>query len=284
MHESLRHTTLMGERLEFPKPVGLIAPFLTMVEQAAADPKVTEEGIKRLVWGPDNPLLDTTTLPGRALATLETYEHPAFRVMLDWIDRKRIAVGSLDIDRAKAKYTMSVPGAAVQLGVHETTVRTAIRSGRLSAWHRGGAYYLDPVSVSGYQVSIRGAKAVPHVSKRVAEVPNEKAPLMLRYGTDGEYELRVKWPKPLANRNRIHGDVWEAEIPQGWRHVAVLTGNKAKRTYRLYVLVPRAFNDPYDMQNLSFVGFHVRGQFEVEGKPITNPRKATEAWEAFQAE
>jgi excisionase family DNA binding protein len=262
-----------GDELTFTASTPQVRAFLERVSAASQDMRVGVPELTRLVWGPENPLMDTKILPGRAMATESTYNDPAFRLMLDLISRKRIAVGTLDIEAAVARYTLTVPEAAERLGIHQTSIRQAIKSGKLAAWKNGGTFFLDPASVESYRVSKRGARAT------------WRHPLSVRFGTQGDAMFLVKWKvfdiddadHLLANRVKLADGTQEGVIPQ-WGVAVVLTGIKSKGSYRCFELTPidddRNFTD-----EIEFQGFYVRGLFKQ--MKTNNSKEAMEKWDAF---
>jgi excisionase family DNA binding protein len=280
-----RYVTLQGENLDLTKVLPVHLDFLKRVQTAATDPKITHTDLAKLIWSGDNPLLVTNLLPSRAMATRESFENPAFRAMRDVEDRKRLESGDLDLERARARYTMTVPEAAGALGVAESTVRRAVKEGRLAGWKKGGVYYLDPNSVESYRVSTRG----PRAEVRIDEKPAQRiwkdgqsihGALSLRLGTEGDFVLRVKGAMITPYRNATaKAPAWEGLVQPGWRRIAVLRGKKKERDYRFFVLEPSPPEGPRESA-LEFANFYVRGDFRVSRK-INNPRKAIEAWESF---
>ena len=83
-----QYTLLSGETVEFIAPAGELGAFMRRVIAATKDPEVTDTELTELIHGPENPLLDATVVPGKVVATSETYRDPMFHVMLDCIARK----------------------------------------------------------------------------------------------------------------------------------------------------------------------------------------------------
>lgn len=284
MEENVRslrvgYVTLAGEELEIPR--GKALQYLERVRQAAENHSVDVDGITALVWSVANPLMMPSPVSGAAMATRETYEHQAFRAMLDCISRKRIATGDLDLSAAAQKYTVPVPDAAQQLGIHESSVRKAIASGRLSAWKRGGAYFLDPASVSAYQVSIRGAKAMPQMTAVPVAPPGPEEPTTIHSGTRGGHTLLVKYKGPAAEHHQAADGEIRAVLPAAWKRIAVLTGNKNTGKYWLQVL---SHEPDGEVNTLRYGGFEVRGRFLQEALKRDRSRDVLAQWEAFQPE
>lgn len=266
----VRHEMLGGELVEFAPSVEEEA-FLRRLEGIVRDGTLHAEALETLLWSEENPLLDTSLVPGRAFATKETLDNPAWRVMRDLLDRRRTADGTLDWEAAQARYTVTVREAAGELGIHESAVRQAIQAGRLAAVKRGGQHFLDSASVKRYHVSNRG--------------PTRKgAELHVREGHKTGVGFRTKRQPPRALIHMVvHGEpggaATVADIQEGWHRIAVLTNLKQKGgpdDQRLFILAPAA-----EWSNLDCKGFYVRGQFEIAEK-INNSREALDAWKDFQ--
>jgi excisionase family DNA binding protein len=281
-----RHETLDGHIIIEKALTPEQRDFLARVRRTAADPTVTVDELTNLVWSEVNPLLVTNLLPGRAMATRETYDNPAFHEMLDWIGRKRVATGDLDLERARARYTMTVPDAAELLGVAESTLRRAVKEHRLAGWKKGGVYYLDPTAVESFRVSTRGVRAEVRIDEKPArhiwkDREWVRGALSMRLGTEGDYLLRVKGAVVTPYRNaNSKAPAWEGLVPPGWKRIAVLRGKKKENDYRFFILEP-ASHANHQEADLEFSDFFIRGDFRIVRK-INNPRKAIAAWESFE--
>lgn len=260
------YETISGENIEYECANDTVRDFLARVFADASNAAVSTAQLELLVYGPTNPLLSTDILPGRAVVTKATYEHPAFHVMLDLIGRKRIANGQLDLEAARARHTMTVREAAEKLGITEGAVRQAIYAGRISAWREEGTYYLDPSVVSAYRVSRRGPKPPAHT-------PISHG-LEVRCGSNKIARFNVKTPRPLSSTRRANGVV--TGTADSWKRVGVLAGKGDGA--RFFVLEPAN-----EQTQLEFDGFYVRGWFYVS-RMENNARKARESFTAFVAE
>lgn len=152
------YTTLAGEVLEYPHPKAETARFLARVHDATNNPAVSESSLLTLIYSKENPILDQTIFPARGAVTAAVFRNPVYHVMLDLLDHKRVQTGTLNLEREHDRYTMTVPEAAAELGITESSVRVAIKSKRLAAIKPAGSYRLDPTSVAEYEVSSRGPK------------------------------------------------------------------------------------------------------------------------------
>jgi|SRR5262245_1936193 len=152
------YTALSGETIRFPDPDPVTADFLARARVAASDLTVSINDMIELVYGPDNPLLDKTILPGRPMVTKAVFVNPVYHVLADLIGVKRVQLGLLDMAAARAAYTLSVPEAAKRLGITPAAVRAAITGKRLGAIYENGQWWLRPESVASYKVSNRGPK------------------------------------------------------------------------------------------------------------------------------
>jgi excisionase family DNA binding protein len=147
-----------GETLEYLPPPPDVAAFLERVRSAANDPAVSPNQMIELIYGLENPLLDKTMLPGRAMVTRAVLDNPVYHIMIDMLFRKRLAAANQTLDQVAATHTISVREAARRLGITESSVRAAITARKLAAWMRNGQWYLRPESVASYKVSNRGRK------------------------------------------------------------------------------------------------------------------------------
>lgn len=250
------YTTINGETLTYEAPGGALAAFLERVQAAANEPTVSENDMIALIYGRENPLLDHAMLPGRSMVTAAAFERPEYRVMTDLLGRKRIALGLLDVEKARARYTLSPAEAAERLGIHVSAVRQAIANHRLAAWFEDGRAYLDPLSVDSFQLARRG--------------PSPR--LEIRSGSAPGFSFRFKAPTQLEDSKK-EGAYRTGVLPQ-WKSVAILFGTDAD--YRFFSLEPGGKE-----QEIQAGGCYVRGRFTVVER-INNPRKAQEAFAAFE--
>lgn len=259
--EMNKYLTISGETIEYSPNTLVLAAFMDRVRTASEDPKVLVVQLEAMVYGFENPLLDKDIIPGRAVVTKATYEHPCFHVMLDMIGRKRAATGHLDLAAARARHTMTVQQAAKHLDITEGAVRQAIHSGRLSSWREAGVYYLDPVVVTAYRVSRRGP-------------PPTATPLEVRCGAEEGVVFKVKTPIELSGRKKSKNVV--TGLAEGWKRIAVLAskGDSA----RLFVLEVSKNSNLISLHN-----FFVRGKFDIIVTE-NNAAKAREAFKKFVAE
>lgn len=263
-----QYTLLSGETVEFTAPTGTLGAFVKRVLAAAKDPAVTERELTDLVHGPDNPMLDPGVVPGRMVATAEVYRDPLFHVLLDCVARKRLPPGT-GVVPARARYTMTVPDAAKQLGISESAIRQAIYASRLRARKDGGTYYLDPASVAGYRVSRRGP--------RRREGGHKGAPggiLEARIGSAPDASFRVKHTREEFELEEKHGAEWVGTIPGGWHRIGVLGTSKDRS--RFWEI------EPADGESvLHFEGFYLRGGFRIV-ETVSSTPKARAAFRGFE--
>ena len=256
----MNYELLSGETIELNVPNAMTAAFIDRVRSAACDPGTTVVQVEALVYGPENPLLATMVIPGRAVVTAATYADPAFHLMLDMIGRKRAVTGHLDLHAARARHTMTVADTAQQLAITESAVRQAIHAGRLSAWKDGGTYYLDPVVVGAFRVARRGHK------------PNR--PLFVRCGSNAGSTLSVKASTEITNSTR-QGNIVIGQF-DGWSKIAVLASCGPKA--RFFILEPSSNENSFE-----FDGLFVRGRFDIVTKD-NNAKRARESFKQFTPE
>ncbi len=148
----VEHRCINGRILTFDASAEVQA-FLSEVAQASEDPTWTESAVRAFIFGESNPLWVGA---GYSYFRGDVLEQPAFRVALDLLDRKRIESGTLNLDAATARYSMTVSEAAEFLGIRDSAVRTAVAAFRLPCWMKNGQIFLDPATVRSYQASRRG--------------------------------------------------------------------------------------------------------------------------------
>ncbi|AKT39141.1 helix-turn-helix domain-containing protein [Chondromyces crocatus] len=263
-----QYTLLSGETVEFIAPAGELGAFMRRVIAATKDPAVTDAELTELVHGPENPLLDATVVPGKVVATSETYRDPMFHVMLDCIARKRMPPGT-SVATARARFTLTVPETATQLGISESAVRQAIYSGRLRAHKEGGTYYLDPISVGSYRVSRRGP--------RRRDAGGRSFPggiLEARIGSAPDASFRVKHTREEFEVEEKHGAEWVGTIPGGWHRIGVLGTSKERA--RFWEIEPAEGESV-----LHFEGFYLRGGFRIL-ETVSVSARAREAFRHFR--
>lgn len=250
------YETLSGHRIEYPELEPKLARFLARVQAAAAEPGATTATLAALVYGPENPLLDFSFVPGRGAITRETLEHPVYRVMSDIVHRADITPEQAQ--RMAAKHTLTVAEAAARLGVSEEAVRKGIRERRVPSWVKDGQYFLDPRNVDVLTLGARGP------------IPAHVEPLAYSVGfrrsAQGETFLRVLTPE-----KELEG---EGQLAR-WRYAAVLTGGHGK--LRLFKL------EPGDKDNeFVFHGCYVKGRFTITEK-VNDAKRAQARWEGLLA-
>jgi len=153
----VHYTTVMNRTIRY-SPTAAEAAFIDRATKMANDNLSTVHDLIALVYGTDNPILEPGPT-GRPWVTEKVFDNPVYRVLTDLIARKEVTTGLVNLDEALAEYTVSVPVAAVQLGMTAQAVRAAIDAWRLPAYYRKGQWWLRPESIKGYQAGGR-ARAV----------------------------------------------------------------------------------------------------------------------------
>lgn len=247
------HTTINGRTIEYAATKSESA-FISRVAAAVTDRAVSDADLRALIYGPENPLLDQRA--GYSFVTAAAFENPVFRVLLDLLDRKRAATGSLNVEQAAARYTLSINEAAEQLGISSSAVRTAVLEGRLPSWIKDGQVKLAPESVDSYAVSRRGRP--PRL--QVTCGSKEGASMRVRV-IGGELDVTKK------ERGLVEG------LIERWERVGVITGAKREgaTTHRFWLLTPGGTE-----QRVELGPFHVVGRFTVTEQ--RNGKAANEAW------
>lgn len=249
------HECVNGRSIEYA-PTAAEATFLERVAAAVGNKRVTADELRALVYGPDNPML--AERHGYTFVTPDAFESPVFRVLLDLLDRKRVATGALDLDKAAALYTMSVAQAADHLGIATSAVRTAVLAGRLPAWMRDGEIRLDPRTVEAYEVRAGGRK--PRLLVTCGSVDGTS---MRVHVAGGELEVTDK-----------RGGIIDGQVTR-WTALDVFTGAKrdGETSYRYWRIAPGG-----NANRVELVPFKVAGRFTIEAQ--RSGKAASEAWHA----
>lgn len=243
------HITLTSERIDYDASPE-IQDFLARVALAANDPAVTVSDIVGLIYGEQNPMLVRGVIPGMGLVTAEVHASPVYRVLTDYLDRKRVQAGTLDPAAAEAAYTLTVADAARQLGISESAVRQAIARDRLDAKHIRGRHMLRPEAIASYQRSNRGP--APAVTR--------SPELELVTGTEGDAVVRVKHEggELVQVRDDERRGVFVGKLAGDWVRAWVLTSWKADGSSRLFVIEPGRSAEEIRVGDLG-----VRGHFHI---------------------
>lgn len=255
------HETINGRKIEYEQTAAE-SRFLRRVEATIDDEHVSELELRALIYGPDNPLLDHHA--GYTFVVSDVFDSALFRVLLDYLDQKRVRIGSLDPTKVAARYTLTTAEAADRAGVGGSTLRTAVADGRLPAWIKEGLLYFTPESVDGF---VRG-NAGRRPRLRATSGSEDGASLRLRVaGGKPERKLKVR-------------SVVELQIDK-WDQVAVITGatrpdrdDEKRKTYRYWLIEPGGAEDKIGLDQL-----RVEGRFTVREKH--NGDAARSAWREF---
>lgn len=254
------HDTLNGRSIEY-EPTPAEARFVARVAGLVDDRKVSDVELRALIYGPENPLLSQHA-SGLTWVTPAAFESPVFAVLLDLLNRKRVATGALDLEKARSRYTMTVAQAADQLGLAQSAIRMAVLNRRLPSWMVDGEIRLDPVSVGSYKATKRGGAAPKLV---VACGSHDGASLRIRVD-GGELETTHK------DGGVVHGEV------RKWTGAEVITGAKrgGETTYRYWRLEPGGNPERIELGSLKVVG-----RFTIAEQK--NGKAASEAWHETRA-
>lgn len=263
---SERYTTTTGEVIEYPTPSTETAAFLQRAIEAANDPRVSEAELTELVYGKVNPILDQSIFPGRGAVTKAVLENPLYAVLTDLLQMKAILAGSFVPERDTTRFTLSVTEAAERIGVTPDGVRKAIRANRLSAWKRGGTYYVDPRDADTYREHV-----LPRGRARSGDVP--EAALRVRMGNEPGRSLRVR-ALELVETGRPRKRVVDGEV-QTFERVGIATSGDASNHF--VVIGPSSTPN-----RIEWGPFFVEGAFRVIER-VVDPKSAADAWKAFEA-
>jgi excisionase family DNA binding protein len=207
----MKHICIDEEIIGLPVLAPSVAAFLDRMHAAVDNPKITKNDLVALVYGRENPLLDHAMVPGHSMVTAETLKHPVYLALMDLLDRKRIVLGTLDVAKVRACYTIPVNEAAERLGVHPGAVRQAIKAKRLSAWKIDGQWLLRSESIESFRMAMGGERRGPPPQLR------------LRWGTENHHMLKVKHLAELERENRTGPKINEGTLTS-WERVGVFYG------------------------------------------------------------
>ena len=263
-----------GETLSYPDPPAPVAAYLAQARAAAADPAVTPAELIALVYSPDNPLLDTTILPGRGMVTKAVLDHPVYHVLADLVFLKECAARGRSPDASYAAFTLSVAEAAARLGITPAAVRAAITGRKLAAVLKNGQWWVHPNSVASYRVSNRGPKRV--ATAKTATTTAD--PVRVILGSEAGRSLAVRVEGGELVRDGKAGGRVEGHLSPGWTRALVRTTARPGGT-RVVVIEPAAGEE----NAIDHGGLSVRGPFRVVRK-VNNPKAAAAAWRAAAAE
>jgi hypothetical protein len=254
------YTLLSGEKVAYLPPPA-VADFIARVHAAVADPGVGVSEVVELIYGPGNPILDRTMIPGRPVVTKAVFDSPEYKVLADLLQVKRVqVVGMVMPDSA---YTVSVPDAADRLGITPSAVRAAIAGKKLDARQVNGEWLIRDESVGGYRVSNRGRKAEPRVLVAYGSEPGRS--LSVSKPASGTLKVeRVRRPGP----EHIH----TAQFAPGWTGAVIRTTAEGGKV-RVFKIVPAEGAD----EEIAHGSFYVRGPFQITARE-NNAKRASELW------
>jgi excisionase family DNA binding protein len=272
------HDFLFGEPLAYPDPPPAVAAFLDRAKAAAADPTVSVNDFIALVYGLENPLLDQTILPGRAMVTRTAFEDPVYLILMDLLDRKRVQLGQLDLEAVRAAHSLTAAQAAEQLGISAAAVRAAIASRRLAAVLLDGQYRLRPEAVAAYKVSNRGPKAQERVRRTALEAAADAAEAVagpstdvrVRAGAADGASLSVR----VSNGAMIKAGPNEYRFRRGWAWALVRT--TSEKGVRAFEIEP-APHSQHEVE-LEHAGLYIKGAFRIVRK-FNSTKAAQAAWD-----
>ncbi len=269
------HRTLAGDELDYPEPDDELASFLDRVREAASDPDIAIAAMVELIYGADNPLLDPSSsspiaLPQRGTATAETWVDPAWHVMLDLLEAKRIFV-------VENTASLRLEEAGELLDLTPDAVRKAVLAETLDGEKRGNRWYVTPASVATYRDRVLRRGRWP------------ATPLRYRCGhADGNHAFDVKAKGPRKVRQVRRGvSEWEVDdferviVRQRWKDP-----DDGRRRHRVLVLVPAPAKEPFRFcwppkKPKKGVQFFVEGRFEIEQK-FNSSAAAGEVWDELE--
>lgn len=268
------YALLSGESIEYPDQPAAVSAFLWRVQAAVNDPNTTPADVLALAYGTENPILDTTSQPGRAVVTKAVFENPVYRIFADLVGRKQMIADGQTRDDVAAAYTVSVKEAARRLDLTESSVRTAITNRKLSAMKVNGDWYIHPNSVASYKVSNRGRKKPPQTAEQPAS-----AIVRVICGSAKGASLSVRIAgEELVTEAKL-GNVTRAHFPDRWARAAIRTTSGAGT--RVFEVEPAPADAAGEVVQLG--GFSVSGPFKIVKKHNATAA-AGAAWKRYARE
>ncbi len=264
------YTTTLGEIIEYPNPPPELAAFIGRAVEAAEDPRVSEDAMIALVYGPENPLLEQGKFKGRGAVTKEVLANPTYKVFLDLLQHKRIALGLVTPEQLKATFTMTVADAVAAIGsITHDGVQRAVRSGRLAGQKTPTGYLIDPRSVETFKAGRR------------PRGPTKGAALRLVFGSAPGKSFRAKFAGLEVKEKSSLPDgskLQHAEVATFERGAICFSEKKpnGKTLNRCFILVPSRRASRYPEKG----PFYVEGHFKVE-ETENDEAKAAATFSAF---
>jgi hypothetical protein len=268
---TIKYKTTLGETIEYPKPAPDVAKFLARIEEAAEDPRVREDAMIALVYSTENPILEQGKFEGRGAVTKAVLANPLYRVLLDLLEHKRVALGKVTPDQLGAAFTMTVAEAARELDITPDAVLRAIRAKRIAAVKKPTGYLADPRSVQSYrETRARGGM--------------ERAPdLRIVFGSAPGKSWRVRFDDLAIESSQERKDGTKLKIGS----VASFVGKGAicfsetkrdgTKLNRFFLIEPARRVSRYPTEGGPF---YVEGLFRV-AETENDPQKAAKAFAAF---
>jgi hypothetical protein len=150
------YTTTTGRVLDLSNMDTILEAFFERVQHVAQDNSVPVSELMALIYGAENPMLDSTIIPGQHMVTRDVFHNPVYHALMDQITIKHIRLGQLDLLKAHAKYTIDVSTAAATLGMTLQGVRAAIESYRMPGIYKNGQWWTTETGIRAFTVSKAG--------------------------------------------------------------------------------------------------------------------------------
>lgn len=255
--------------------------FLERLRSMIASEHITEQQMIGLAYSTENPILDSTFFPTRALVTKDTLADPAYQVLTDLLARKHLAQRGIDPDALAAEYTLSVADASKMLGIHESAVRQAIAARRIPSWVKGnGRLFLSPRSVEAFRIAPRGP--MPVDNRREVALSCE---LEVCFGNERGWSFRLDHDGEYVSSDPSKAvDLLESNAkPQcaggirAWKNVWLISSHEDSQRY--WHLVP---NNAAPFSEVVAGSFYARGKFTIAAQS-NNSRTARAHWKARHA-
>jgi hypothetical protein len=211
------------------------------------------------------------------VVTKAVFDNPVYRVLADLVGRKQLLTAGQTPEQVVAAYAISVKDAADQLGLTESSVRTAITNRKLSAMKRNGDWYIRPESIASYKVSNRGRKKAAPVARSPTEhsPPTDGVTVICGNKPGGSLSVLIaNGELDIVGRN---GDEVIAHFPPGWARAAVKM--TTSRGVRVFELEPAGEATDAELR-VEHLGFLVAGEFKIV-KKHNSTKAANAAWKGY---
>lgn len=248
-----QYETILGELISYPEPDEETKAFLERAIDAAEDPRVSNDQLIELIYGLENPILEHGRFEGRGAVTKEVLKNPLYRVFLDLLDHKRVALGETSAAALREPFKLKVSEAAEIAGVTPDAIRKAVRDSRLTGIETPDGIRIDP----------RGLRS--WVETRKPRGKTKGAALKIRMGSAAGKSFRVKFAELKTTGKAETGDggaIVLAEVPSFTEGAICFSEKKpnGRKINRCFILEPTSERT----SEYTHGPFGISGRFKVK--------------------